>query len=318
MLNVHVCRVLASVSKRSDSKGLHAEYIEASSMPTCVANKKEILVLQGREGGKWVHSFAKHAAQKLAFVMKALKDHQPSLMASSSSHGSDHGGAVEDNNWNVLVNFWSDPRVDLVIDCPGSVALPMSLPLAATMISVMINRPVNQNVALFGLVLRRLVYSGMESTFIDYEAIIAMRKADPPVTHLFLAESVDFDVNKIKSPATTKAIKHGCKNAPPMRVTIIKKVSDLLDPQNRDIIFGAPWPRPDLKGDDERIPVMMEVGTGPGTGLVESDGHGSITSEVDRTVEDDSQVRVKEVVKEVVGNSPSFLGRLRSWCIPHM
>lgn len=250
VLSLHVCRALSTYSKgQAGPVTLKPDFVEASIMAAPPSRSPyKCWVLQEKVNATWVNHWCTQIHEELISIIsesqrQARSTPQPAIATNPTACTSLDDSLSELD----LSHYMADPKVTLMVQLPAIRSFPMGLALAASMLGVMINRPINPNVAFFGQVFAQWVVSGTTFTFINKNAIMALRRADPPITHFFIGESVEVDMSAIEGPATSTSDEDNCQDMAPIKVVVIKVLSDLLKQENRRIIYGAPWP-PRQKG----------------------------------------------------------------------
>lgn len=215
------------------------------------------------------------------FLGQSQPVQQPQLMSSSGSStlamtpattttgGSSmtpaFGGQYTEED--LAVDVFTDPEIHLALHCPMSYRpIGILLPITATMVGVVIGRPIRPNVALWGVVLDDCT---VEWAPISRDTIMNMRRAEPHVDYLYIGppskNGDDGGENQSRLDEIMEAATSEDHGLPKLNVIIIRSAKELIDPKNKPIIYGERWPRRHV-GEDRR---RVVAGEGTTSGLEE-------------------------------------------------
>lgn len=204
-------------------------------------------------------------------------------LPTTTSRDDDHQQQEEvENGAKIVVDLVRDPDVHLIAFCPTLFYHhEMGLSAAAAMVGVMLGLPIRSEISFAGFV----DFGGAVKSRRDGECVVSQERLlwlrKGRTKHLVMGKAnVDCEetMKKITEWATTTD--GDFQGLPSLEVMVIKEVTELVEEDNRKVIFGDPW-------------------EGYGALLQQSsigDSHGPVAEEDAMEVESDSEEEMEPIV----------------------
>lgn len=248
-LSVGICRAVCAFNEQGLDVGVEAMAIPAVWSQT----SSRAWVLQDTvRDNKPMTNVTMDVMQKVGAVRDKVQN--LSSIADSQQGQEEHKGG--DDGVKVATDVVDDEDTQLVVLKPHrELCLYMSLGTAAAVVGIMIGRPINPHVAFSGWVgYGGTVFSldGQNCT-LPTGQVRGMRKAR--VQHMVVGRADVEDA--AKAALFTAADGDTSEELPSLKVVMITKLIDLVDDNNRSIIYGASWDKEVL--DLQRPPTIDEA-----------------------------------------------------------